>query len=262
MAFKAHFVNVGCADCTIFEMDNDIVVIDCGYRRVGSGVSKPTSIYNYLKTVIGKTYIDLLIISHPHHDHYLGIEELIGKVTVAEFWGSHYNRRYDDNSLSLDDWNEYLRLLDRLNPNLTYTCTKGVERVFSGSRFLVLGPRKDLNQNEARECHAGCLVIWVSCPANNFIICGDSSDSELDQIRLDWKLSGCHVLRSSHHGSENGANLDFIKAVSARDIIISTKSGVFDNLPSNTAIQRYKSHSKKIFRTDLDGKCTTSLTKS
>jgi len=259
MAFKAHFLNVGCADCTIFEIGDDIVVIDCGYRRVGTGISKQTNIYNYLKHIIGKTYIDLLIISHPHHDHYLGMEELIGRVTVAEFWGSPYQRRHGDNSLSADDWNEYCRLKERLVSNNRFTCTKGVEKTFSNCKVLVLGPRESVNANETRECHDANLVIWVFSPANNFLICGDASDSELEQIRIGWNLADCTVLRASHHGSKNGANLEFIKAVSPRDTIISTQSGIFNNVPSNTALQRYKNYSQKVFRTDVDGTCTTPL---
>lgn len=261
MAFKAHFLNVGCADCTIFEIGNDLVVIDCGYRQFSNGVSKPTNIYDYLRNVIRKTYIDLLIISHPHHDHYLGMEELISNVTVAEFWGSPYERRYGDNSLEDEEWKEYCNLKERLVPEMSrrFTCMKNTRKTLSGCEFVVLGPRKNVNTNETRECHDACLVVWVHSPANNFIICGDASDSQLDQITSDWKLSDCTVLRASHHGSDNGANLEFIKAASPRDTIISTKSGIFDNLPSETALQRYKRSSKNVFRTDVDGTCTTPL---
>ena len=261
MAYKAHFLNVGCADCTIFEMGNDVVVIDCGYRRFSNGASKPTNIASYLKSTIGKTYIDLLIITHPHHDHYLGLEDLIGSFTVAAFWGSPYDRRYGDNSLSLDDWNEYNDLKNRLvsDSNKRFNCSKDARKTFSGCEFIVLGPRKTINNDDTRECHDGSLVIWVNTPENNFIICGDASDSELDQIKADWKLSGCDVLRCSHHGSDNGSNLEFIKATSPRDTIISTDSGVFSNLPSNTALQRYRNNSTNVFRTDVDGTCTTSL---
>jgi competence protein ComEC len=261
MGFKAHFLNVGCADCTIFEMDNDLVVIDCGYRRFGNGISKPTDIENYIKNVIGKNYIDLLIITHPHHDHYLGMQDLIGKFTIAKFWGSPYERRYNDKSLSLDDWKEYCRLKEKLIPDnqKRFVCSSGTRMTFSGCEFVVLGPSKAINTNDTRECHDASLVIWASTPANNFLICGDASDSELDQIKADWKLSGCNVLHASHHGSENGANLEFIKAVSPRDTIISTQSGVFENLPSHKALQRYREYSTKVFRTDTDGTCTTPL---
>jgi len=259
MAFKVHFLNVGCADCTIFEIDDYIVVIDCGYRRVTNGISKPTSIYNYIKNVIGKTYINLLIISHPHHDHYIGMEELIGRVRVDEFWGTPYLRRYDDSSLSSDEWNHYCHLKSRLVSKKIFTCTKGVEKTIGVCTFVVLGPRKDVNANQTRECHDANLVIWVSSPANNFLICGDASDYELEQVRIDWNLTSCSVLRASHHGSINGADLAFIKAVSPRDTIISTQSGIFKNVPSNTALHRYKNYSENVFRTDIVGTCTTPL---
>jgi competence protein ComEC len=242
-------------------MGNDLVVIDCGYRQFSSGVSKPMSILDYLKYEVRKTYIDLLILSHPHHDHYLGMEELIGNVIIGEFWGSPYKRRYGDNSLSLDEWKEYCKLKEDLVPDLNrrYVCTKNAQKTFSGCLFVVLGPHKNVNVNETRECHDACLVIWVSTPANNFIICGDASDSQLEQIRGYWNLSDCTVLRASHHGSINGANLDFIKSTSPRDTIISTQSGIFDNIPSNTALQRYRSNSQNVFRTDVNGTCTTPL---
>jgi len=261
MGFKAHFLNVGCADCTIFEMDNDLVVIDCGYRRFGNRISKPTDIGYYIKNVIGKNYIDLLIITHPHHDHYLGMQDLIGKFTIAEFWGSPYERRYGDNSLSLDDWKEYCHLKEKLIPDnqKRFVCSKGVRITFDSCEFLVLGLRKEVNQNDTRECHDASLVIWISTPANKFIVCGDASDSELDQIRADWKLSKCDILRASHHGSERGANLEFIKVVSPRDTIVSTKSGVFENLPSQKALQRYRHYSSNVFRTDIDQTCTAPL---
>jgi beta-lactamase superfamily II metal-dependent hydrolase len=261
MAFKAHFLSVGCADCTIFEMDNDLVMVDAGYRRFPNGVSKPTNIRSYMRDVIGKAYIDLLIVSHAHHDHYLGFEDLIGYATVARFWGSPYQRRYGDNSLSLDDWNEYCALRDRLVPDASRRSTpyKDEAIAFSGCTYRVVGPRSNVNASDTRECHDACLVTWANTPANNFIVCGDASDSELDQIRRDWNLSSCSVLRASHHGSVNGADLEFIKACSPRDTVISTKSGIFDNVPSPVALQRYQAHSQKVLRTDVNGTCTTPL---
>ncbi len=262
MAYKAHFLDVGCADCTIFEMGDDLVLIDCGYNKYSDkGISKPTNIAHYINNNIGKSLIDLLIISHPHSDHYLGMEDLINNFTVAEFWGSPYKRRHDDNSLSLEDYNEYTNLKNKLVPDSSkrFTCSSGVRKNFTNCNFLVLGPRTSVNDSDTRECHDANLVIWVSTPANNFIVCGDASDSELDLILADWKLTNCNVLRASHHGSKNGANLEFIKTASPRDTIISTKSGIFDNVPDSKALRIYDTYSSKVFRTDVEGLCTTPL---
>jgi competence protein ComEC len=255
MAYRAHFLSVGCADCTIFEADDYIVMIDCGYRRIGQNVIRPISILNYLKNTIGKPYVNLLIISHPHHDHYLGIGELIGKVNVQEVWGTPYKRREGDPSLSYDEWSEYINFIETLVPSHQhrFVCYKGARKNFDKLEFIVLGPRHNINQYETRDVHDACLVIWVSTPTNQFIICGDSSDYELSQIIKDWNMSSCTILRASHHGSINGANIDFIKAVSPRDTVISTQSGIIDNIPNYVAIKRYQSHSQSVFRTDLNG---------
>jgi beta-lactamase superfamily II metal-dependent hydrolase len=189
------------------------------------------------------------------------MEDLIGKFTVVQLWGTPYERRRGDNSLSSDEWNEYCRLKEALVPDghKRFICSKGSKATFSGCNFFVLGPRDSINNDENRECHDACLVVWINTPANNFIICGDASDSELENIRGDYELSTCTVLRASHHGSENGSNLEFIKAVSPRDTIISTQSGIISSLPSDLALRRYRDYSKKVFRTDLDDTCTTPL---
>jgi len=261
MAQKAYFLSVGCADCTVLDLGDRLVMIDCGYRRSGQGVSRETDIADYLTRVLGKRHIDLLIVSHPHHDHYLAMRDLIGKVTVAEFWGCPYERRYGDSSLSVEDWEEYCELKRKLVPDAgkRFKVWKQTKATFPPCTFTVLGPRKDVNADQHRECHDASVVVWVSTPNNDFIVCGDASDNELQKIRADWQFSSCTVLRASHHGSENGADLDFIKAVSPRDTVISTKAGVFENLPSPKALRRYQENSQKVFRTDTDGTCSTPL---
>lgn len=214
-----------------------------------------------MRDTIGKNFIDLLIVTHPHHDHYLGMEDLAGEFTIAEFWGSPYSRRESDQSITVNDWNEYHDLRDSLviNDQKIFICSKGARKTFSGCEFIVLGPRNTVNYSDTRECHDASLVVWVSTPANNFLICGDASDSELNEVMSDWIVKDCDVLHVSHHGSKNGANLDFIKTVSARDTIISTQSGIFKNLPCSKTLQWYQLYSSEVFRTDLMGTLITPI---
>lgn len=263
MAFRAHFLNVGLAACTIFEMDDYVVMIDCGYRKAQNGIIKPMSIGDYLVKTVRKKKIDLMLVTHPHHDHYLGIEDLLDKgVTVAEFWGSHYKRRQGDSSVDKNDWDEYHRLRDAITPEgKRFVCYKHPDhmRTFGGCTFRILGPRKEVNESDTRECHDASLVVWVSSPANNFIISGDASDSELDLVQQDWKLAGCSILQASHHGSINGAKEEFIKGASPRETVISTQAGIIQSLPDDGALKLYAKYSKKVLRTDKDGTMTAPL---
>lgn len=83
---------------------------------------------------------------------------------------------------------------------------------------------------------------------------GDASDQSLEEVCDFFNLKNRHVLHASHHGSLNGAYLDFIKKTNPNYTIVSTKSGVHNNMPDSAAMQRYRSHTKKaVRRTDIDG---------
>jgi len=133
------------------------------------------------------------------------------KITIYEFWRSPYKikNRYD--SLSLEEWIGCRSLREWLFHYCShrFCLTNRDKKTFaSGRTFLILAPHIiKVNINESKKCHDANLVIWVSTPSNNFIICGDASDTELKKIRNDWKLSYSIVVRASHHGSRNSSNL-------------------------------------------------------
>ena len=64
---------------------------------------------------IPNNHIDVLIITHQHYDHFDGIQTLIdNEVTVDELWECPYKRRYGDNSVGYDEWQDYQNLKQKL----------------------------------------------------------------------------------------------------------------------------------------------------
>lgn len=62
------------------------------------------------------------------------------------------------------------------------------------------------------------------------------------------------ILHASHHGSINGANLDFIKSANVKYTMISRESGVHGNVPHPSALRRYRDNTENdVRRTDVDG---------
>ena len=83
---------------------------------------------------------------------------------------------------------------------------------------------------------------------------GDATDKSLNYIAKKTNNICNDILHASHHGSINGADLDFIKSCNMDYTVISTKSGVHENIPHGTALKRYREHTKKeMYRTDKDG---------
>lgn len=245
------FLQVGCGDCSVLSIGSKIIMVDC-YESNDYGV-------NIIDYVPANSTIDLLILTHPHYDHFLGIEKLIANnITVKEIWGSPYERRYGDHSLEYDEYKKYQSLVEKLNAKVyTPTRKEGIYDTIEGYDFYILNPVSNINSIDTRELHDACLVVSIqkqSSTKDKTIFCGDVSDWALDKVIEKYDVGGTNILHASHHGSINGANLDFIKAVSPNYTIISTKSGVHENVPHSTAIQRYKSYTtKSVKRTDTDG---------
>lgn len=249
MADKYCFLNVGCADCTVLQVGGKVIMIDCHQGNIDDGEED-------ILDFIPNDKIDVLIITHQHFDHFDGIQTLIDNdIEVAEIWESCYERRYGDNSVEYDEWQDYQKLITKLNAKIYQPTrnTKSYDTV-GGASFQFLNPPSNINDNETRELHDACLIFTMRKGPDTIVFTGDASDSALEDVDNYFELKKKHILHASHHGSINGANLDFIKSISPNYTIISTKSGVHSNIPHPTAIKRYESYTqKKVRRTDVNG---------
>lgn len=249
MADKYYFLNVGCADCTIMHIGNKIVMVDC---RQGNSYENEANILDY----IPNKHIDVLICTHQHYDHFDGIQVLLdNNISVGEIWESNYERRYGDSSVEYEEWQNYQQLVAKLNTKI-YHPTRSTE-IFDrvgGASFQFYNPIKNINDSETRELHDASLVFTLRKGKMSVTFTGDASDWALEQVTNYFTLQSKHVLHASHHGSINGAYLEFIKKINPNYTIISTKSGVYSNVPHPTALQRYKSYTNEaVRRTDVDG---------
>ncbi len=249
MADKYHFLNVGCNDCSILHLGDKVIMVDCHQGNADNGED---NILNYLPA----KKIDLLILTHQHYDHFDGIQTLLDNdIQVVEIWESCYERRRNDNSVKYDEWNDYQKLKTALGAKV-YQPTKSTENfsIVGGAGIQIYNPPQNVNDNETRELHDACLVFTIRKGNMTVTFTGDASDTALQFVIDNFEIKEKYILHASHHGSINGANLEFIKTIKPEYTIISTKSGVYENVPHPTALQRYKSHTKQfVRRTDIDG---------
>ena len=122
-----------------------------------------------------------------------------------------------------------------------------------GLRIWMIGPEKIIATSDTRELHDASLVFTVKGEKRTCLFTGDSSDTSLNWISKNTNNHCNDILHASHHGSKNGADLEFINSCNIIHTIISTKFGEHDSVPHPTALARYEKYSTDVYRTDVSG---------
>ena len=243
-----HHLQVGCGDASVIQSSATFLV-DC--QRIGEHKSLlPSS-----KTIRG------VFITHQHDDHFSGLKFLRdNRYMIEHLIVSPYVRRHNDNSVTKEEWDEFARYRDYFKARGTKIHKPYRQAGFdkpwwttAGIKFWLLGPVKSVATSDTRELHDACLVFRADMGKRSCLFTGDASDANLQTVANLNNICG-DILHASHHGSIRGADLSFIKRANALYTVVSTESGVYENVPHPTALRRYRDHTrKKVYRTDLDG---------
>lgn len=247
---KMHNLAVGCADCTVLESNSFTFLVDCHDIAANS---------HYLPK---NKFLKGVFITHQHYDHFDGLDFLLkGGYRIEFLICSPYERRDGDNSVQSQEWQDFNYYRERLEAYGTRTYRPfrqdALDKAWweiDGIQFHILGPARHIATSETRELHDACLVIYAKMNGLQCLFTGDASDTNLRYIASNTSNFCNGVLHASHHGSINGADLDFIKACNAEYTVISTEQGVHESVPHPTALQRYHDHTRqRVYRTDIDG---------
>lgn len=247
---------VGCADCSVIKSTNNTFLVDC------------YNIADYVHLLPSNKIITGVFITHQHYDHFDGLDYLKNNgYTISHLIYSPYKRRYGDASVEDDEWQKF-------ETYKTHFSNKGSKLYYpyrqdkfdaawweiDGLKFYIIGPTRSIATADTRELHDASLVIYSELGNRKCLFTGDASDISLNYIAKNTNNYCNDILHASHHGSINGADLDFIKGCNANYTVISTKSGVHDNVPHSTALQRYRDNTKHdVHRTDTNGNKTWSF---
>jgi beta-lactamase superfamily II metal-dependent hydrolase len=250
---ELHHLKVGCADCSVIRTSSHTFLVDA------SNISDWSHLLPSNKRLRG------VFITHQHYDHFDGLKYLKDKGYRIDFLvHSPYERRYGDNSVQYDEWQEFNALRDHFVNNGTDARAPHRQTDFSKPwwdagevKFWILGPSQAIASSETRQLHDAALVVHAALNKLRCLFTGDASDANLEDVASNVNNICGGILHASHHGSIEGASLPFIQACKATHTVISTESGVHENVPHPTALRRYKENtSHAVYRTDVDGALT------
>jgi beta-lactamase superfamily II metal-dependent hydrolase len=247
---KLHCLDVGCGDASVIVSATSTFLVDC------HNIERYENLLPTSKKIRG------VFITHQHRDHYSGLDFLRRKgYSIGCLIHSPYHRRYGDASVTLEEWTEFASDRDyfeskgaAIRAPYRQVSFAGAYWDIDGVKFWMLGPEASITSSGTRELHDACLIFRADHGQRKCTFTGDASDNNLNWVARNTTRICDDILHASHHGSMNGADLDFIKACKPQFTVISTESGVHENVPDAAALKRYENNtSQLVYRTDVDG---------
>jgi competence protein ComEC len=232
-----HVLDVGQGSSILIIGPDRTAMIDFGEREAGAGILRYLGDFDVDE-------IDLMAQTHPHTDHYGGMETVFRAlkaetVLLPDLPESLLpaNRSYADLSAALAEGG--------LAPTMAYS---GLTYELGGGAVLtVLGPPspfEDLNN-----CS---LVIRLDFDEASFLFTGDiekKAETSYIQQKADIDVD---VLSVAHHGSNTSSSLTFLNRCTPLVSVISVGEGNLYGHPHADVIRRLTPFGP-IFRTDLNG---------
>ncbi|MDE0370739.1 MAG: ComEC/Rec2 family competence protein [bacterium] len=180
----------------------------------------------------GVRAVDLLVVSHAHHDHYGGLADVIGALPVGQVWYAPFPGQPD----------EFTRLV-RAAEQVTWVTipSLGVHRI--GSIWLeVLGPaRRYASPNDQS------IAIRATVGGGTVLLSGDMervSQADLDPPRVD-------VLKVPHQGAAT-SDPEWLVGTGASVAVVSVGPNRFGH-PSEKLLATLRRAGMEVRRTDREG---------
>lgn len=189
-----------------------------------------------------KRSVDLIILTHPHHDHLAGFVEVLKRYKVKNIlWTGVFVE-----SVVFEEW---LRLIQEEKANV-YIAKAG-QSVRGGRAVLeVLHPFENLVSQKVEKVDNTSIVIKLLFGENSFLWTGDAfQEVEMELVRKSIDLSS-NVLQVGHHGSRTSTAPEFITAVLPEAAVISAGRDNRHSHPHPETLETLANYDITVLRTD------------
>lgn len=192
--------------------------------------------------------LDLLILTHPHSDHYGGMRTLMEQVPVRLFAGNG----------QIEDSASFGSLLDKVKEQAIPVVT-----LEEGDRLLldektsvtVLSPPEVRFWGTADDLNNNSLVLLFDLGGFSVLITGDAEGEAIGRLTAKDASFAATVLQVPHHGSRGAISGSFLQRLDAGFAVIPVGRNPFGH-PHPEVLSLLADHVPFVYRTDLHGAIT------
>jgi competence protein ComEC len=236
------FIDVGEGDAVLIQMGSRQILVDGGPSPREITLELGSRMPFWDRT------IDLLVLTHPHHDHLAGLVEVLRRYRVEQVL-------YPDLDYASPLYDEWSRLIGEKGIKSTFACAGQQVDLGDGIIMKVLSPQADPVTGSESDIDNNSVVLRLSSGDISFLLTGDiMSEAERELIRKRANLNGT-VLKVAHHGSDSSTTPEFLAVVSPRVAVISCGAGNRFGHPDDDIVDRLEERlgAGNIYRTDEHG---------
>lgn len=233
---KVHYIDVGQADATLFQFTYDHKPFTILYD---AGDWNKNDVVDYL-TNQNITFIDLIIISHPHADHTGQLAKVVNTFGVGEVWLS-------GNTSTSQTFQDGLEAVLATDADY-YEPRAGDEFEIGPLKIDVLHP-----SNISGKLNEESISLLFTYGDMKFVFTGDAGKKEeIEMIDrgIDMKAD---ILSLGHHGSDTSTDQAFIHAVDPEIAIYSAGTGNSYGHPHPEVVSRVQDAGITLYGTDVHG---------
>ncbi len=163
-----------------------------------------------------RSRIDVMVLSHPHPDHFTGLESVIRAVDVGEFWDT-------GQGLAQGAGPVYARIRALLRERgipVRGPADLCGEQLRAGVRIQVLSPCPSFRQGLGANDNS--FVIRMVYGSRAFLFTGDAEREAEAALLARGSVLTADFLKVGHHGSRTSSTPAFLDAVMPRVATLST----------------------------------------
>ncbi|MCC6555798.1 MAG: DNA internalization-related competence protein ComEC/Rec2 [Polyangiaceae bacterium] len=202
-------LDVGQGDAVLVDLPGGgAMLVDAG-GFVGSPVDTGARVVRPFRRARRRSRLDLVVLSHPHPDHFGGLPSALDGIEVGELWDTGQGEAEGAGPA-------YAGLLDGLRrrgvPVRRPGSLCGAPRIVAGATIEVLAPCPDLQPD--RGANDNSFILRIRHGARAALLVGDAEhEAEEAVIARHGRALRADLLKVGHHGSRTSTGPAFLAAV-------------------------------------------------
>jgi competence protein ComEC len=189
--------------------------------------------------------LDVIALTHAHHDHLDGLHSVMQNFRVGELWIGRDEETHAFEDLLKEARDHGVRVIHEVS---------GSKFDWDGVTGDVLWPADPTPVNEASNDDS--LVLRLEDGSVRFLLAGDIQKKVEQRLVKEDADIAADFLKVPHHGSKTSSTPDFVAAVAPKVAVVSAGEANPFGHPAPGTVERYAQAGVRFLRTDRDGAVT------